>query len=205
MALPANTFVAIDDAMRQTGMAGGADRALRYLLRELRALPQDSGASEPLSARDRARLDAEGFTAEDADERRLQTPDPVLRGASHRAALVGTALPPEAVARGLGRNVTRIYHMLSERQLYGVRDGRRWRLPRFQFMSAGERLAIVPGVTTLFPALPRDLSVAAIGNWFTTVPQPLLVSEEGRVLAPRAWLLAGGDPQRVTLPELLFM
>ncbi len=205
MALPAETFVAIDDAMRQTGVEGGADTALRYLLRELRALPQHSAASEPLSTRERERLDAEGFIAEDADERRVRESDPVLRGASHRAALVGTALPPEEVARGLGRDVTRIYHMLGERQLYGVRDGRRWRLPRFQFVRDGERLALVPGVTALFPALPRDFSVAAIGNWFTTVPQPQLLSEEGQALAPRAWLLAGGDPQRVTLPDVLFM
>ncbi len=205
MALPAETFVAIDDAMRQTGVEGGADTALRYLLRELRALPQHSTASEPLSTRERERLDAEGFIAERADERRVRESDPVLRGASHRAALVGTALPPEEVARGLGRDVTRIYHMLGERQLYGVRDGRRWRLPRFQFVRDGERLALVPGVTALFPALPRDFSVAAIGNWFTTVPQPQLLSEEGQALAPRAWLLAGGDPQRVTLPDVLFM
>lgn len=205
MALPADTFVKIDAAMRRFGADGGADRALRYLLRELRALPTDAPALEPLSDQDRARLDAAGFTAEPREARHRATLDPILRGASHRAALVGTALPPEEVARGLGRDVTRIYHMLGERQLYGVRDGRRWRLPRFQFAGDGDTLAIVPGVTTLFPALPRDLGVAAIGNWFTVVAQPRLVSEGGRALAPRDWLLAGGDPQRVTLPELLFM
>lgn len=64
MALRADTFVEIDDAMRQTGVEGGADTALRYLLRELRALSQSNVASVPLSTQDRERLDAEGFTDE---------------------------------------------------------------------------------------------------------------------------------------------
>ena len=205
MALPADTFVEIDTAMRRFGTEGGADRALRYLLRELQAVSIDRTVTVPLTEQEHALLDAEGFTAGHDAERPSDAVDPLLRGATHRAALISTALPPEDVALGLGRSVTRIYHMLREKQLYGVRDGRLWRLPRFQFVSEGERLAIVPGVPTLFPHLPRDLSVAAIANWFTVVAQPQLVSETGKPLPPRAWLLAGGAPQRVTLPALLFM
>jgi hypothetical protein len=101
--------------------------------------------------------------------------------------LLAESLSPEQAATRLGVNASRIRQRLGARTLYGVKDGRGWKLPLFQF--AGKRL--VPGLEKVLPKLPRTLHPIAIARWLAA-PSPDL---DG--ISPRAWLLEGRAPERV--------
>ena len=59
--------------------------------------------------------------------------DPIARASAAYSALMETALTIKAVAAALGRNESRIRQRLLQRSLYGLRRGRNWLLPLFQF------------------------------------------------------------------------
>jgi hypothetical protein len=122
--------------------------------------------------------------------------DPIARAAAAYAALLETALSIKAVASALGRNESRIRQRLLERSLIGIRRGRGWFLPLFQFqveMREDQRVvrAPVPGIERVFPHIGRELHPVAVWRWFTT-PNSELVAEDGdEPLSPRDWLASG--------------
>jgi hypothetical protein len=129
--------------------------------------------------------------------------DPIARAAAAYSALLETALSIKAVAEGLGRNESRIRQRLLQRSLYGIRRGRNWLLPLFQFQvedRQGVRAVkgVVPNVEQVFPALSPELHAVSVWRWFTS-PSTELVTDEApdRPVSPRDWLLAGRDPRPV--------
>lgn len=142
--------------------------------------PPSRGFSEAeLMALDRAGIDVD----------RAPQGDP--RGAAHEAyaRLLAEALPPEEAARRLGVDKTRVYQRLADRTLYGVRLGRRWGLPLFQFTDSGE----VPGIGVVLAALPRTMHPLSVVGWFTTPQDDLRLDAPADPKSPREWLVSGGS------------
>lgn len=114
--------------------------------------------------------------------------DPAARTATRFMELLVTALTVAQAADLLGVDKSRIRQRLHERSLYGIKAGRSWRLPQFQFTDAGP----VPGMDVVLRRLPDSLHPVAVWRWMTT-PSPDLVLED-EPLSPLDWLRAGGDP-----------
>lgn len=121
--------------------------------------------------------------------------DPVARDIAEYAALLASALMPREVAERLGVDVSRVYHRLKERTLYGVRAGEGWRLPLFQFDLGGGGFREVPGLGKVLAALDPAFDPLAVQGWLTAPDPDLEVA--GRPVSPREWLLRGGDPAAI--------
>lgn len=106
--------------------------------------------------------------------------------------LLHDSLSPEEAANLLGVNASRVRQRLGERRLFGVKDGRAWRLPMFQFVE--DRL--VPGIDVALASLPQDLHPVAVHRWFRS-PHPDLEPETGVPLTPLEWLIQGLEPARI--------
>ncbi len=114
-------------------------------------------------------------------------------GALEFMQLLRDSLDPEEAGRLLEVNASRIRQRLGARRLFGIKDGRTWRLPRFQF--SGGRL--VPGIDAVLPALPPGLHPVAVERWFRLPHPDLEPPEGGRPLTPLEWLGQGQAPGRV--------
>lgn len=117
--------------------------------------------------------------------------DPAIRGVISYAALILTALSTEEAAKRLDVTQGRIRQRLNERQLYGIKVGKDWRLPLFQFTEHG----LVPNIERVLPFVSRGLAPTALVRWLTR-PDPDL-EIEGRAVSPLEWLLEGSDPEAV--------
>jgi hypothetical protein len=106
--------------------------------------------------------------------------------------LLRESLTPQSVAQRLGVNESRIRQRLGHRQLLGVKDGRGWKLPRFQFDDA----RLVPGIDRVLPKVPPNLHPVAVQRWFNT-PHPDLETTSGEPCTPLDWLGSGHDPAPV--------
>lgn len=114
--------------------------------------------------------------------------DPAARTAGLYTELLATALSTQEAAALLDVDESRIRQRLGERTLFGLKSGRAWRLPRFQFTEHG----LVPGFEHVVKRLPEDLSPVAVYRWLTA-PHPDLVVD-GEAVAPLDWLRTGHDP-----------
>jgi hypothetical protein len=154
-------------------------------------------AARELPEPELAMLRSGGF---DVDAGPSPEDDPIGRAAAY-SALLETALSIKAVAEGLGRNESRIRQRLLPRTLYGVRRGRNWLLPLFQFQveeRQGTRAirTVVPNVEHVFPALSPELNPVTVWRWFTSPSTELMTDEApDQAISPRDWLLAGRDPK----------
>jgi hypothetical protein len=182
-------------ALEAHGVTATADELAEYVAESVAQM--EEGALVPAAAElpeaELALLRRGGF---DVDGAPTPGEDPIARAAAAYAALLETALSIKAVAEALERNESRIRQRLLERSLIGIRRGRGWLLPLFQFQveeSGGQRVvrATVPGVERVFPHIAPGLHPVAVWRWFTT-PNTELVPEDGDdPLSPRAWLEAG--------------
>ncbi|MFN8634110.1 MAG: DNA-binding protein [Chloroflexota bacterium] len=118
---------------------------------------------------------------------------PLARTAAEYAALLATALTVSDLAVRLGVDVSRIRQRLTGHTLYGVKDGKSWRIPLFQVDDSG--LALIPGLNRVVPML-VGVHPVEVARWFT-LPHVDLENAEGEQLSPRTWLLSGGDPALV--------
>lgn len=132
----------------------------------------------------------------DTSPLRAEEAEPLTRTALEYARLLQSSLNAEQAAARLDVNPSRIRQRLAgePRTLYGVKEGKSWRVPKFQF--AGRKL--VPGIGQVVAALPRDLHAVAVQRWFTT-PNPDLHAdaEEEQPIAPLDWLRTGRAPEVV--------
>lgn len=154
-----------------------------------------SGPTEAsvLTAEEERVLASGGF---DTSPLRAEETEPLARTALEYARLLQSSLNVEQAAARLEVNPSRIRQRLAAepRTLYGVKEGRSWRLPQFQF--AGKKL--VPGIDQVLATLPRDLHAVAVQRWFTTPHSDLHADpEEEQSIAPLDWLRSGGDPEVV--------
>ncbi len=114
-------------------------------------------------------------------------------GALEFMQMLRDSLVPEAAGKLLKVNASRIRQRLGARRLFGIKDGRTWRLPRFQF--SGGRL--VPGIEDVLPALPHGMHPVAVERWFRLPHPDLELPEGGRPLTPLEWLGQGHASGRV--------
>ncbi|MCW5834180.1 MAG: hypothetical protein KIS78_17410 [Labilithrix sp.] len=110
--------------------------------------------------------------------------------------LLAESLTLEEAARALAVSTGRLRQRLgpTSRTLYGIKDGRAWRIPKFQFASKGK---LVRGIERVLPRLRPDAHPLAVAAWFSTPHQDLVVGDREERVTPRAWLLAGRDPNVV--------
>ena len=109
------------------------------------------------------------------------------------AKLVAESLSVDEAARMLKVDSSRIRQRLGgdPRSLFGIKTGKAWRIPRFQF----HEKRVIPGIDAVIAKLPRDLSPVAVYRWFTSPNSELELDDE--TVSPLDWLEAGGDPARV--------
>lgn len=148
-----------------------------------------SGAS--LTAAEEKALEAGGFDLTALPRNAL---DPVALAAAEYARLLQDSLSVEEAAALLRVNGSRIRQRLAgtPRTLYGIKKGREWRLPLFQFM---ER-SLVPGFERVAEKLDPQLHPVSVWRWLTTsnADLPFDPTEERR-LSPLEWLKLGNTPE----------
>lgn len=122
-------------------------------------------------------------------------PAPHSRGKAEFARLVSDACSTEQAAKALGVNNSRIRQRLTEtpRTLYGIKLGREWRIPKFQFAGRG----MVPGLDQVVAKLPGDIHPVTFYRWLTTPTPDLTLDEHETPVAPLDWLKLGHAPERV--------
>lgn len=117
---------------------------------------------------------------------------PVLyRATAEYATLLNDSYTVGQAAALLGVNTSRIRQRLigEPRTVYGIKFGKGWRIPRFQFQ--GRRL--VPGIETVVPRIPANLHPVAVHRWFTS-PHQDLTSAGQTPISPLDWLRIGNPP-----------
>jgi hypothetical protein len=155
---------------------------LRFLKESI--LPRGSG----LSAGEEAILEEGGV-------RRLTEPEAHLAAGQAIAAYEGLragGLSVDGAARRLGVNPSRIRQRLLEGSLLGLKEGRGWLLPGFQFLERGT----VPGLGRVLRRLPRDIGALAVARWFSHPNPDLAAGGDERPLTPLEWLLGGHPPEK---------
>jgi len=120
---------------------------------------------------------------------------PLVQTAADYAALLATALSVPELARRLGVDQSRVRQRIARHTLFAVKDGATWRLPLYQLDDMGQQL--IPGLTAVAPQL-ADVHPVVAARWFT-LPHPDLADDDGRPVAPRLWLLGGGDSAEVAV------
>ncbi len=151
-----------------------------------------SSGMEPLSPAEEAIL-REGGLDPDAP---LTGPDPVAQSQRDYERLRDTALSTQEAAALLGVNESRVRQQLTAKPptLYGIKVGRAWRLPRFQF----DKGAVIPGFARVLEKVPEDIHPLDFERWFETANPDLLFPEDAeRELSPRQWLCLGYSPGEV--------
>lgn len=106
--------------------------------------------------------------------------------------LCGSGLSVEEAAGRLHVNPSRIRQRLAERSLFGIKDGKSWLLPAFQFQRSG----LVPGIDAVLKSLPSDISPVAVARWFDNANPDLCTRDDAeRALTPLQWLQGGNSPK----------
>ena len=144
-----------------------------------------AGSKDPsreLSEAEREVLAEEGLGQEPTDDA------PVAASMSAYLNLVEEALPAARAAERMGVSASRVRQLLGARRLYGVKLGRDWRLPRWQFRTRGQGL--VPGIEAVNAAFPTDFHPLSVEGILAT-PNPEL-ELGGEPVSPLDWLRSGG-------------
>ena len=167
-----------------------------------RALPPrpPSDARNELTEDEQRFLEESGVDLAEFAPRDRGASSPLALTAADYAALLATALTVSDLASRLGVDESRVRQRLARHTLYGIKDGKSWRIPLFQLHDAGQ--ALVPG---LHRVAPHWLGVhpVEVARWFT-LPHVDLEGMDEQPISPRDWLLTGGDSGVVaTLAEEL--
>ena len=121
---------------------------------------------------------------------------PIVKTEAEYRTLLRNSLSVSQTARCLGVNSSRVRQRLvsSPPTLYGIKEGKSWRVPKFQF--TGRRP--IPGLAAVVSAMPPDLPVVTVYRWLTE-PQPdlFLDAEETQRVSPLRWLRMGRAPNVV--------
>jgi excisionase family DNA binding protein len=163
---------------------------VKAALARVRALYYPGPGEEGLTAEEVAVARSGGLEARPRPE---QGEDPLAAGVMAFASLVTSGLTTLQVAERLGVSDARIRQRLKERSLLGLRSGRSWRLPVFQFTPQGE----LPGWGEVCARLPESISPVAVERWLAQPHVDLGLGEGETPTSPRQWLLEGRLAQRV--------
>jgi len=166
-------------------------------LAEIEVVARDVLAAGPPWADDSGLTESEekelrrgGF---DPDPRDDPATDPVAQARAEYASLLVDSVNVKRVAKLLGVNESRVRQRLTERSLYGIKEGTNWRIPRFQF--EGKR--VVPSLDAVLPSVRADIHPVALRRWLTTANPDLPLERDDRTVSPLDWLASGGDPAPV--------
>jgi hypothetical protein len=127
---------------------------------------------------------------------RLRGPNPVQAAEELYRQMLETSLSAEEAAERLGVNASRVRQRLAgkSRSLYGIKTGRAWVLPAFQFTDDG----LVHGFEAVIHELPADMHPVAVYRWFSLPSPDLRLGPDEEVsVSPLDWLRSGGDPKEV--------
>jgi hypothetical protein len=144
-----------------------------------------------LSAAEAAMLDEVGF-----GEGKEQKPSALERSRIEYELMLRESLSVEDAAERLGVTASRLRQRLcsDERSIFGIKDGRAWRIPAFQFQRPGR---LVRNIDKVLPHVRPDAHPLAVKTWFLTPHPDLALEEDVEPLAPRAWLAAGRPVEAV--------
>ena len=141
------------------------------------------GDSRALSAHDREVLAVVGVPPEDFERQPDQT---VVEAAADVLVQNSGALSVTVVAERLGRSANRIRGAIADGSLYGVKMGRTWLLPPWQFT---EDAAPLPHLRKVIAAIPDGASAISVERLMTDPTDELYLA--GAPVSPRQWLLVG--------------
>jgi hypothetical protein len=115
-------------------------------------------------------------------------------GVERRRKLIEGSLSRDAAARRLGVSPQAVSDMLDRGDLIGLKHGREWRLPEWQFDADSPR-GLVPGLREVVAAFPA--SVVALSRWIERENPDL------QGLSPRAALQKGNASDVLRLVRAL--
>lgn len=101
---------------------------------------------------------------------------------------------PDAVARHLDRDVSRVRQRIRDHTLWAIKSANGARLPRVQFEDDG---AEITGMGEVLAALPPNLHPVSLFRFLTTPNPALSLEDSGIAVSPRDWLRSGGRPKIV--------
>ncbi len=118
--------------------------------------------------------------------------DAVLAGEIEYSRLVEDSLTTAEVADALRVSESRIRQRLTiePRTLLGIRTGRGWLVPRYQFQERKRGLDLIAGLEDVIPRIDPEHHPVTIHRWLRA-PNPDLERESGKVLSPLEWLRSG--------------
>lgn len=146
--------------------------------------------SPPLSSAEASLLDEVGFV-----EREDGSPGALEKSQIAYELLVRDSFTLEHASKLLAVNPSRLRQRLGQRTLYGIKEGRSWRLPKFQF--DGKRKKVVRGIEKVFPRIRPDAHALEVATWFSVPHQDLVAGDDDERVTPLAWLSSGGSPETV--------
>lgn len=179
----------IAEYLKRTGLRLSEDAFLTIVEESIDRVVGSGAEDSDLPPDERKRLEEGGFSFRRGAH---TSDDPIARGAAEFAALMGSALSVNQVAKRLGVNATRVRQRISERSVYGVKRDGEWFVPRFQF----GRRALIPGIGRVISALDPHLHPVAVHRWFTS-PQSDIGTDDAEPMSPLEWLRTGGDPEEL--------
>jgi hypothetical protein len=162
----------------------GAEAAVEQLAQEAVA------PSPPLTPAERAALDAVGLVEDSGG-----LPGAIEKSRIEYELLIKQSPTLDKVAKMLGVNPSRLRQRLSEGTLYGIKDGRSWRIPTFQLDA--RRKQLVRGIDKVLPQVRREAHPLAVVSWFSSPQQDLVVGDDETPVSPVKWLAAGRPPEDV--------
>jgi len=168
------------DARELRLQLAGVDAAIDEVARTRLA-----AAGPQLSSAEAAMLDEAGFV-----EGPVNVPSALECSRIELEVMIRNSLTIADAAKVLRVTTSRIRQRLSSKHptLYGIKEGRGWRIPRFQFES---KTKLVRGLDVVMPHVRRGAHPVAVRDWFTTPHQDLVVGGDDERVTPRAWLSAG--------------
>ncbi|MGH9056005.1 MAG: DNA-binding protein [Acidimicrobiales bacterium] len=106
-------------------------------------------------------------------------------------SVLASSLTVQQAAKRLTVDASRVRQRVAARTLYGIRIGREWRLPPWQFDGKG----VVPGLAPLLAALDPELDPVSVARFANSANEELLIA--GEPVSPLRWLAAGRDVEAV--------
>ena len=181
----ADGFLAMDDEealFEHVSRLLGEQRAQAFLRQ---AVSQwQTPRSNELTAHELSVLESGGFAADASAD-----PAPIVDTVGEYKLLLDEGLDVSAAAQRLGVTEGRIRQRLTAKppELYGIRRGKAWVLPAFQFTRDG----LVPDIDKVIAHLPPGLNPVAVARFFTLPSAELSLGDAP--VSPVAWLSRGGD------------
>ncbi len=174
----------VEDVLRMYGDGIGVADFADQLAESMRG--KTAPDSRALSAHDRQVLGRIGVPAADLTGQPLPAGRAVVDAAADLLVANAAMLPVADVAARLGRSVVRVRGAIADGSLYGVKVGRSWLLPQWQFTDAA---APIPHLRKIIAGIPPGTSAPALQRVMTEPDDELFL--DGHPVSPRDWLIAG--------------